>query len=241
MAIWAAFFGFMFGTGFIGGKHPGSDPAVWEKACAAGRTKGCEVLSRVLDVQCQHNSANACFTLGMLLNGGKGLPRNPIGAGRSFKQACDLGLESACNSVVDMVKTDGDGVLREPCSRGDGRSCFMLGSLYYGGQGASRNLEYSATLFQQSCTAGFTRGCGQLGESYLFGEGVPKDILKARQILENACDAGYGPGCFNVGIMHRKGIATPKNEFLAQARFRQGCDLGYGQACEALGLNSSAK
>ncbi len=70
----------------------------------------------------------------------------------------------------------------------------MLGSLYYGGQGVSRNLEYSAALFQQSCTAGFTRGCGQLGESYLFGEGVPKDMVKARQILENACDCGLCAG-----------------------------------------------
>ena len=170
----------------------------------------------------------------MLLSGGKGLPRDPIGAARSFKHACDIGLESACSSVVNLVKTDGDGVLLQPCSRGDGESCFMLGSLYYGGQGVIRNLEYSASLFQQSCTAGFTRGCGQLGESYLFGEGVPKDIVKARQILENACDAGYAPGCFNVGIMHRQGIATPKNEPLAQARFRQGCDLGYRDACEAL-------
>ncbi len=176
----------------------------------------------------------------MLLNGGKGLPRDPIGAGRSLKRACDLGFESACISLVDMVKTDGDGVLLQPCSRGDGASCFMLGSLYYGGQGVSRNLEYSATLFQQSCTAGFTRGCGQLGESYLFGEGVPKDIVKARQILENACDAGYAPGCFNVGLMHRQGIATPRNEPLAEARFRQGCDLGDRNACEALGATTSA-
>ena len=242
MGIWVVLFGYMIITGFLGGKHPGSDPAFWEKACEAGRTKGCRVLAQTLDVQCQHNSASGCFTLGTLLSGGKGLPRDPIGAGRSFKQACDLGLESACSSLLNMVKTDGDGVLLEPCSRGDGRSCFMLGSLYYGGQGVSRNLEYSATLFQQSCTAGFTRGCGQLGESYLFGEGVPKDFVKARQILESACDAGYAAGCFNVGIMHRQGIATPKNEPLAQARFRQGCDRGYGQACEALGLTpSSAK
>jgi hypothetical protein len=234
MGIWVAFFGFMFATGFIGGKHPGSDPAVWERACAAGHTKGCQVLAQTLDVQCQHNSANGCFTLGTLLSGGKGLPRDPIGAGRSFKQACDLGLDRACISVVNMVATDGDGVLLEPCRRGDGRSCFMLGSLYYGGQGVTPNLEYSATLFQQSCTAGFTRGCGQLGESYLFGEGVPKDIVKAKQILESACDAGYGPGCFNVGIMHKQGIATPKNERLAQARFRQGCDRGDQNACQAL-------
>ena len=170
----------------------------------------------------------------MLLSGGKGLPRDPINAARSLKHACDLGVESACSSVMNLVKTDGDGVLLQLCNRGDGRSCFMLGSLYYGGEGVSRNLEYSAALFQQSCTAGFTRGCGQIGESYLFGEGVPKDISKARQILENACDAGYGPGCFNVGIMHREGIETPKNVTLAQARFRRGCDLGDREACEAL-------
>ena len=114
----------------------------------------------------------------------------------------------------------------------------MLGSLYYGGQGVSRNLEYSASLFQQSCTAGFTRGCGQLGESYLFGEGVPRDMIKARQILEKACDAGYAQGCFNVGIIHRQGIETPKNEPLAQARFRQGCDLGYPASVRGAGADS---
>jgi hypothetical protein len=240
MGIWVALFGFMFLTGFVGGKHPGSDPAFWEKACDAGRARGCQVLAQTLDVECQHNSAQGCFTLGTLLNGGRGLPRDPIGAGRSLKHACDLGLDSACNSVVNMVKTDGDGVLLEPCSRGEGASCYMLGSLYYGGQVVSRNLERSATLFQQSCTAGFTRGCGQLGESYLFGEGVPKDIVKARQILESACDAGYAPGCFNVGIMHREGLATPKNVPLAQARFRKGCDLGDRNSCGALAVTAAS-
>jgi Sel1 repeat len=239
MGIWVAFFGLMMFTGFLNAKHPGTDPAVWEKACAAGNSRGCDVLARTLDVQCQHNSARGCFALGTLLSGGKGLPRNPIGAGRSFKQACDLGLESACGSLLNMVSTDGDAVLLEPCSHGDGRSCYLLGSLYYGGQGVSRNLEYSATLFQKSCTAGFTRGCGQLGESYLFGEGVPKDIVKAREVLEKACAAGYGPGCFNVGIMHREGLATAKNPPLAVARFRRGCDLGDRNACEALGPSSA--
>lgn len=234
MGIWVILFGFMIFTGFLGRTHPGSDPAFWQKACDAGHTRGCQVLAQTLDVQCQHNSVNGCSTLGILLSGGKGLPRDPVGAGRSLKQACDLGSDGACGSLVNIVQTDGDAVLREPCNRGDGRSCFMLGSLYYGGQGVRRNLEYAAALFQQSCAAGFTRGCGQLGESYLFGEGVPKDMLKARQILENACAAGYAAGCFNVGIMHREGIETPKNVPLAQARFRRGCDLGYGQACEAL-------
>jgi hypothetical protein len=238
MGIWAAFFGFMMITGFLGGKQPGSDPAVWAKACEAGHTRGCQVLSHALDVQCQENSARGCFALGTLLSGGK-VPRNPVGAARSFGHACESGFQSACSGLANLVKTDGDGVLLQPCRHGDAASCFMLGSLYYGGLGVNRNLEYSATLFGQSCAAGFTRACGQLGESYLLGEGVPRDMVKARQILENACDAGYAPGCFNVGIMHREGIETPKNEPLAQARFRQGCDLGYQTACKALELTPS--
>ncbi|HLH42432.1 MAG TPA: tetratricopeptide repeat protein [Bryobacteraceae bacterium] len=234
MGLWAALFGLMFATGFLGGKHPGSDPGFWEKACQAGRTKACQVLAHILDVQCQHNSARGCFHLGTLLSEGGRLPRDPFGAARSFKHACDIGLAAACDSVMNLAKTDGDDILLQPCKRGDGESCFMLGALYYGGQGVARNLEYSAALFQQSCDAGFARGCGQIGESYLFGEGVPKDIVKARRILESACDAGYAPGCFNVGVMHRQGIETPKNESLAEARFRRGCDLGYSEACQAL-------
>jgi Sel1 repeat len=234
MGIWVALFGVMILTGFVGGKHPGSDPAFWAKACDAGRTRGCHVLAQTLDVECQHNSAQGCFNLGTLLSGGRGLPRDPMGAARSFKRACDIGFPSACDSIVSLVKTDGDSVLHQLCDRGDGTSCFMLGSLYYGGQGVSRNLEYAAALFQQSCTAGVTRACGQLGESYLFGEGVPKDLTKARQILENACDAGYGPACFNVGVMHRQGIAAEKDESLAQVRFRRACELGYQDACKAL-------
>lgn len=234
MGIWVAFFAFMLGTGYLGGKHPGSEIGFWEKACDAGRARACRVEARTLDVECQNNSARGCFTLGTLLSEGKGVTRDPVGAGRSLMRACDLGLDSGCTSVADLVRTDGDGVLLPICQRGDGLSCFVLGSLYYGGQGVIRNLEYSATLFQQSCNAGFTRACGQLGESYLFGEGVPKDMIRARQLLDQACDGGYGPGCFNAGIIHREGIETPKNAPLAQARFRRGCDLGYQKACDAL-------
>jgi len=234
MGIWIALFGFMVSTGYVGGKHPGSDIAFWEKNCAAGRARACRVEARTLDVECQNKSARGCFTLGTLLSQGAGIARDPVNAGRSLMRACDLGLDDGCNSVVNLVKTDGDGVLLPICQRGNGASCFMLGSLYYGGQGVTRNLDRAAALFQQSCAAGFTRGCGQLGESYLFGEGVPKDMVMARHFLDQACDGNYAPGCFNAGLIYRQGIATPRNEPLAEVRLRKACDLGYRNACDAL-------
>jgi hypothetical protein len=234
MGIWVAFCGTMLATGYLGGDHPGSHTAFWEKTCDAGRTRACQNLIRIYDVSCQKNSARSCLNLGILESDGKRVPRNPIRAAWGCVRACDNGLQGGCDGVVTLVKSYGDGVLLQPCSRGDGASCFLLGSFYSGVPGVTPNLHYSIALFEQSCTAGFARGCGKLGESYLFGEGVPEDVVKARQILAKACDAGYGAGCFNVGIMHRDGIETPKDEVLAQVRFRQGCDLGYRTACEAL-------
>jgi hypothetical protein len=234
MGIWVALFAFMLSTGFLAGKHPGTDPALWEKACGTGNTRSCGVLARILDVECQHSSVDGCFHLGTLLSDGKGLPRSPIGAARSLGRACDLGSQGACASLVSLVASDGEAVLQQPCNQGDATSCFMLGSLYALGQSVSRNPERTASLYQQSCTAGFMRACGMLGEAYISGQGVPRDMVKARQILEGACDGGYAPGCFNVGIIHREGIETARNEPLAQARFRQACNQGYQVACEAL-------
>ncbi len=234
MGIWAAFFIMMVSTGFLSAKHPGTDAALWEKKCGEGSARSCEVLARILDVQCQRNSADGCFTLGTMLAEGKRLPRSPIGAARSLGRACDIGSQGACTTLASLVASEGEGVLRQPCSMGDGTSCFMLGSLYAVGQGVNRNIENSAKLYEQSCSAGFTRGCGMLGESYISGEGVPRDMAKARQILDGACAAGYAPACFNVGIIHREGIETPKDVALAQSRFRKGCELGYQTACQAV-------
>lgn len=234
MGVWVAFFAFMVGSGFLRDTHPGTDSALWDKACTAGNARACDVLAHALDVECQRNSAPSCFGLATLLSDGKRIPRRPVGAARSLGRACDIGSQEACASLVNLVTSEGEGVLRQPCGQGDGTSCFMLGSLYAVGQGVGRSLESSAALYQQSCTAGFTRGCGMLGESYISGEGVPRNMIKARELLEGACTAGYAPGCFNVGIIHREGIETPKDGSLAQARFRRGCDLGYQTACQAL-------
>jgi len=239
MGLWVAFFSFMVLTGFLGATHPGTDPALWERACGTVGGRPCEVMARILDVQCQHNSADGCFRLATLLSDGKRLPRNPIGAARTLGRACDIGSQGACTSLVSLVASDGETVLQQPCNQGDATSCFMLGSLYALGKSVSRNPERSVILYQQSCTAGFTRGCGLLGEAYISGEGVPRDMTKARQILEGACDAGYAPGCYNVAIMHREGVGTARDQSLAQARFRQGCNLGYQDACKALGQTPS--
>jgi hypothetical protein len=233
MGVWIALFGTMTFTGFLGGKQPGSSPAFWMKACEEGRWHACRTLAHSLDVACQNNSGPGCFSLGMLLNGGKEVPRNPTGAARSFSRGCDLGLPYSCISLASLVNSDGSDLLAVPCQHGDVQSCLTLGLLYQRGQGVARNDASALALFREACASGSPRGCGLVGESYLFGQGTPVNRPGARVSLEKACELGDAPSCYNTGLMYRLGEAVPKDEMTALKRFGRACDLGFRLACRA--------
>ena len=234
MGVWVALFGVMTVTGFVGGKQPGSSPVFWEKACEAGRWHACRTLAHSLDVACQNNSGPGCFSLGVLLNDGKEVPRDAFGAARSFGRACDIGLPYGCVNLVRLIRTDGTTVLSAPCEHGDPRSCLTLGSLYLRGQGVTKDQTRALELFRQACNGGWPRGCGLVGESYLFGEGTPVNAASAKESLEKACALADSSSCFNVGLMYRQGFGTVKNETVALRRFGQACDLGFRLGCRAL-------
>jgi len=224
----------MTATGFLGGKQPGSSPAFWQKACEAGRYHACRTFAHTLDVACQENSGPGCFTLGMLLESGNEVPRNAIGAARSFGRACEIGLPYGCMSLARLVGADGPGVLSQPCDQGDGPSCVTLGTLYLRGQGVARDQSRALDLFRQSCALASPRGCGLVGESYLFGQGTAVNAPNAIENLEKACQLADSRSCFNAGLMYRRGFGTSKNEELAQKRIHQACDLGFRGACRVL-------
>ena len=91
-----------------------------------------------MNVACQHESGRACVTLGHVLNEGRLVPRDPSEAAKDFGAACDPGVRDACLSLVALVQHDGQDVFRRPCDKGDGESCFIPASLYYGGAGRSQ-------------------------------------------------------------------------------------------------------
>jgi TPR repeat protein len=221
MAVWISLFGVMATTGFVGGRHPGSDPEFWHRACEVKRGSACKTWIQSMNVSCQHGSARACVTLGTALNEGRLVPRDPSEAGKDFGAACDLGVRDACRSLVALVKQDGAGVFQRPCDRGDGESCLFLASLYYGGAGVLEDPARAVALFRRSCDSGWPRGCGGLAECFLAGRGIAADSELAIQYLEKACRAGIVVSCYRVaGIYHDR-----KDEARAQQRFRQACDL----------------
>jgi hypothetical protein len=221
MGVWVALCAFMFTGGLIGGRHPGSDPEFWRKACEARKGNACEVWVRTLNVTCQHGSGLACLTLGVVYNEGKFAERDRAESGKNFGRACDLGMQYACPSLVALVRENGPGVFRPACDRGDGESCFLLASLYYGGGGVPRDPAAAVALFRKSCDSGWPRGCGGLAECYRAGQGIATDPQQASTYFEKACRGGVSASCYAVATMYRGN----KDEARARERFQQACDL----------------
>ena len=221
MAVWIALFAVMITTGFVGGRHPGSDPAFWQKACEAGKSDACQTWVRTMNINCQHGSGMACLTLGVLWNEGRVVPRDRAESAKNFAHACDLKMQYACPSLMALVKENGPGIPRPSCELGDGESCFILASLYYAGGGVPKNPTTAVTLFRQSCTDGWSRGCGGLAECYRAGQGIAADPALASTYFEKACRGGVEASCFSVATMYR----IMKDEARARQRFQQACDF----------------
>lgn len=221
MAVWISLFAVMAATGFVGGRHPGSDPEFWHRACREKRGGACKTWIQSMNVACQHASARACVTLGAALNEGRLVPRDASEAGKDFGAACDLGIREACQSLVALVKQDTADLFQRPCDRGDGESCFLLASLYYAGSGVPKDRPRAVALFRRSCDNGWPRGCGGLGECYRAGEGIEFDDARAIQYFEKACRAGIAASCYSVSLMYR----NRSDVWLARERLQQACDL----------------
>jgi TPR repeat protein len=226
MGLWVCLFALMYSTGFVGGIHPGAYPEFWRKACLEGRGTACESWSQVMKISCYHGSGQACVTLGAALNEGRVIPRDPAEAGKDFAHGCELGMPHGCSGVFHMVKETGGSFFQNACDRGDGESCFLLGSLYFAGEGVPKDPERAFALFQRSCSSGWSRGCSGLGECYRAGVGTAADNGLALENFDKACRGGIAPSCFSASSMYRDlhDVAQAEN------RLRQGCAISIESA-----------
>jgi Sel1 repeat-containing protein len=226
MGVWICLFAVMFTTGFLGSHHPGADPEFWRKACLEGHSAACQSWVRQMKIGCYHGSGPACMVLGNALNDGRMVPADPAEAAKNFAHSCELGVSSGCANVFRLVAGSHGEVFQSACDRGDSESCFLLGSLYYAGQGVPKDPGRAFHLFQQSCTAGWWRGCSGLAECYRAGQGTVADSALALDNFDKACRAGIAPSCFSAASMYH----SLDNESLAEAKVREGCEISLGNA-----------
>jgi hypothetical protein len=233
MAVWACLFVTMTASGFLvkGKDHPGSNPDFWANRCQQGHSSSCAIWTNILTDRCQGNSAADCLTLGKVLGEGRFAKQDEAQAGVSLGRACDLGLKEGCGMLVTFMRSGSD-ALATACDRGDGASCFLLGSMFSAGAGVSNNPALAFELFQKSCEVGWWRGCGRLGVSYLNGQGTAVNPGLAIANFEKGCQGQNAASCLEAAQFYRSGRGGYKLEALARRRLQQACDLGLQNACQ---------
>ena len=90
-----------------------------------------------LQLACNGGDAKSCFDLGVLYEGGKGVPKDKTKAAGLYRKACDAGSASGC---------------------------FALGLMYKWGKGVPQNRVKAAELFRKACDAGLAAACGTGGK-----------------------------------------------------------------------------
>jgi TPR repeat protein len=221
MGVWIGLFAVMYTTGFLGRPIPGADPEFWRKACVEGRGTACQTWIRRMNISCTHGSGSACMMSGAALNEGRMVSRDAAAAAKDFAHACELGLSNGCGGLLRLVAESDGGVFQSACERGDGESCFLLGSLYYAGQGVPRDPNQAFALLEKSCASGWSRGCGGLAECYRAGAGTAVDDSRAIEEFDKACSGGVVSSCFSAYSMYRSLGDLDK----AENRLRQGCQI----------------
>jgi Sel1 repeat len=226
IGVWVGLFGVMLSTGFLGAHNPGADPEFWRTACADHRGSACQTWVRLMNISCSHGSGTACMALGIAQYEGRMFSRDEAGAGKSFAHACELGLSNGCGGVLRVLAEGKGSHFQEACDRGDGESCFLLGSLYFAGGGVPKDPARAFALLQKSCSYGWLRGCGGLAECYRAGAGTPVDNKRAIEEFDKACQGGVAASCFSASSMYR-GL---NDSATAEKRLRQGCQISTGFA-----------
>jgi hypothetical protein len=222
MGVWICLFAGMYTTGFLEGTHPGANPEFWRRACVAGRSAACDSWVQMMDTACHHGSGSACVILGKALYEGQLTSRDLPAAGKALAHGCELGVSAGCGGVFHMVKESQGSFFETACDKGDGESCFLLGSLYYAGSGVPKDPGRAFELFSKSCSDGWSRGCSGLAECYRAGVGTTEDDALALENFDKACRAGVASSCFSASAMYR----TRNEGSKALARLRQGCQIG---------------
>jgi hypothetical protein len=234
MGVWACLFLTMTASGFLikGKDHPGSSTAFWANRCRQGHSGACVTWTGFLKLRCEKDLAADCLDLGKLLDEGRFIARDEVKSGAMLSHACDLNLQEACTTLVAFVKKGGDKVFANSCDHGDGASCFVLGSLYSGGNGVPNDPAMSFRLFGRACDTGWWRACGRLGLSYLTGQGTPVNPALAIANFDKACEGHYPTGCVQAAQFYQSDKYGYHLEPLARVRYQQACDLGVQSACQ---------
>ncbi|MGO9272966.1 MAG: tetratricopeptide repeat protein [Terriglobia bacterium] len=118
----------------------------------------------VFEQQAANGDAAAQCGLGMMYNGGQGVPQDYAQAATWWRKAAE---------------------------QGNAEAQFMLGTLYDMGQGVPQDYTQAVAWFRKAADQGKAAAQWSLGALYDMGQGVPQDYTQAVAWFRKAAEQGY--------------------------------------------------
>ena len=190
--------------------------------------------------------ADAAWALAGMLSLGQGVPEDPAGAARRYRQALPRHPEAA--APLGAAYEDGSGVPTDPAAArrwyaqaaalGNAEGQAGLGWMLLHGAGGPVDTAAGLDLSRRAAQQGSARGMLTVGMAYLEGTGVPRDPARAARWLEAAANHVSAPAMATLAGLHLFGTGVPKSA--ADAYVWAGAALRLAGASSEAGRQAAA-
>jgi len=122
------------------------------------------------------------------------------------------------------------------CDYGDGRSCYLLGTLYTDPPLADRQPDITAAnvYYQKACDLDFGAGCGAV--AYFSDKaGLNMPAAEKATITKKGCMLDDARSCTYYGYYASQGVGMEIDPMLSFAAFMKACDLSSATGCGNIG------
>lgn len=164
----------------------------------------------------------------LLINGGRGVDKAPLKAGRWLIKAANHNHQDA-QLMVAMAYEEGRYGLPQDLAKAvmyyrkgalsdDPLAQYALAYLYEEGHGIEADLPLAFHWYQQAAEQGLTAAQYKLGLFYLSeSEATGKDLAKSKFWLEKAANQGYVDAQLQLGLLFEEGELVGQGNHQAQA------------------------
>jgi hypothetical protein len=126
-------------------------------------------------------------------------------------------------------------VYRSRAERGDARSQFELGAMYYYGKGVSKDYIEAVRWYRKSAEQGDADAQYSLALMYHDGKALPQDDSEAASWCRRAAEHGNARAQDALGIIYRRGRGVPMDYAEAVRWYSKSAEQRYPQAQYDLG------
>ncbi len=144
--------------------------------------------------------------------------------------------ENGVNLFNNKQYQEAEKCLRQSADLGHAEAQFMLGNMYYNGDGGNQNYSEAMKWFRKVADQDYAEAQYNMGIMYFKGYGCTTDYFEAKEWFQKAANQDYAKAQLNLGILYFNGFGVTKDYPEAAKWFRKAADQGDENAQSNLGL-----